>query len=83
MIPLTFRKYFYQVTDQDVSRLAVENLPKLTSLINNVNADIQVNSFLFLEQQIIATICQTNNYSQAGLVIKKATAFQKIEQVCQ
>ncbi|CAH1765140.1 4441_t:CDS:2 [Entrophospora sp. SA101] len=77
IVPLTFKKHFYQVVQKDILKMAVESPNKLQSLIENVQIEIQKDAFLFLDKQVKEMVCQIDNYASKARIIKVSKDFQK------
>ena len=87
IIPLTFRKFFFQIITGDITQIALKTPKKLPSLIEEAQDKIQSEALTFVDfifdKQVSAAFCQTQNYSSKARTYKKTTEFQNIPQVIQ
>ncbi|CAI2186716.1 18804_t:CDS:2 [Funneliformis geosporum] len=76
IIPLTFRKFFYQTFPKNITEFALKNPEKLPTLIAEIKNEIEKDALTWLEfisdKQISTLLCQIDNYSDKGKIYKKS-----------
>ncbi|KLL02111.1 MAG: hypothetical protein MRERC_4c064 [Mycoplasmataceae bacterium RC_NB112A] len=81
-IPLTFRKFFYQIFPHDIKKFALQNLEKLPGLVAEIRDKIQKECSNWVDlvcgKQVGNLICQVENYSSKAKIFKNFSEFQNI-----